>query len=57
MNTKQYVRIGEYSKIRSISKATLWRWVKQGKLRTYKIGAKITVLDLNEADLSLGLGA
>ncbi len=54
---KQYVRISEYSKLRGVGKSTIWRWVQQGKLKTYKLGAKITVLDLNEADIALGLVA
>lgn len=52
---KQYVRVNEYSQLRSVGKSTIWRWIKEGKLKSYKIGAKITVLDLIEADTALGL--
>ncbi len=52
---KEYVRVAELSKKYKISKATVWRWIKYGKLKSYKIGPKITVLDLHEVNEALGL--
>ena len=34
------VTIDEAVKIMSVSKATLWRWCNQGKLKKYSIGGK-----------------
>jgi len=53
MNEK--IRVNELSIKYKISKATIWRWIKEGKLKSYKIGAKITVLDIQEVNEALGL--
>jgi excisionase family DNA binding protein len=52
---KQYIRVAELSQKYKISQPTIWRWIKTGKLKSYKIGAKITVLDIQEVNEALGL--
>ena len=52
---KNYIRVSELSETYKVSKATIWRWIKEGKLKSYKIGAKITVLDVQEVNEALGL--
>ena len=52
---KEYIRVNELSTKFKISKPTIWRWIKNGKLKSYKIGAKITVLDVQEVNEALGL--
>ena len=53
MNEK--IRVNELSQRYKISKPTIWRWIKEGKLKSYKIGPKITVLDIQEVNEALGL--
>lgn len=53
MNEK--IRVTELSKKIKVSPATIWRWIKDGKLKSYKISSKITVLDLQEVNEALGL--
>jgi excisionase family DNA binding protein len=52
---KEKIRVKELSKRYKISEPTIWRWIKEGKLKSYKIGAKITVLDVQEVNEALGL--
>ena len=33
-----------------ISGATLWRWVREGKLKSYKVGEKTTVFKRSELE-------
>lgn len=54
---KEKIRIKELSKRYKISEPTIWRWIKEGKLKSYKIGTKITVLDLHEVNEALGFVA
>jgi len=38
METKEFYNIEEICKLFRISKITAYRWVKSGKLKSYKIG-------------------
>jgi excisionase family DNA binding protein len=52
---KQKFRVGELSKYLGIGESTIWRYIKEGKLQFYKIGNKITILDIDEVTKALGL--
>jgi excisionase family DNA binding protein len=51
---KQYIRVAELSQKCRISVPTIWRWIKEGKLKAYKMGPKITALDVQEVNEALG---
>jgi len=53
-NTKQLPRVQRPKQVAQnygIGLSTVWKWIKQGKLKATKIGDKVTVLDTEELEL------
>lgn len=53
--TKQKYRAKELAEYLGIGVSSVWRWVKKNKLRSQKISSGVTVFDIDEVLLDLGL--
>ncbi|PHR69886.1 MAG: hypothetical protein COA66_13735 [Arcobacter sp.] len=53
--TKQKYRAKELAVYLGVGLSTIWRWTKQGKLKSYQLTTGITIFDLNEVISDLGL--
>ena len=53
--TKQKYRAKELAEYLGIGVSSVWRWVKESKIRSHKISSGVTVFDINEVLSDLGL--
>jgi excisionase family DNA binding protein len=51
--TKKKYRVKELCNYLGVSKSTVWRWAANGKIKSYKISAKVTVFDIDEVNKAL----
>jgi len=50
-----YTRVGGISEFLDVSKPTVWRWVREKKIKAYKLSGGITVFSIAEVLEALGL--
>ena len=55
MQKPKYLRSKELAIYLGIGESTVWLYVKQGKLIKHKISAKVTLIDVYQAEKSLNL--
>lgn len=47
---KTYVRLNHLVKVFPVSKATIWNYVKDGKIKSYKASAGVTIFILEDVE-------
>jgi predicted site-specific integrase-resolvase len=52
---KKYARAKKLAEHLGVGLSTIWRWKKQGKIKSYQLSKGVTVFDLNEVLLNLEL--
>ena len=52
---KQKYRAKELAEYLGVGVSTIWRWTKQGKIKSQNISKGVTVFDINEVKFDLGL--
>ena len=50
---KKYGRAKELAEHLGVGLSTIWRWAKQGKIKSYKLSGGVTVFDIDEVLLNL----
>ena len=45
---KKKYRAKELAEDLGVGLSTIWRWVKQGKIKSYKLSGGVTVFDIDE---------
>ena len=48
-------RAKELAEYLGIGLSTVWKWVKDGKIKAHKISTGVTVFDINEVLIDLGM--
>ena len=52
---KRKYRAKELAEYLSVGLSTIWKWAKDGKIRPYNISKGVTVFDINEVLIDLGM--
>lgn len=52
---KQKYRAKELAEYLGVGLSTIWRWTKQGKIKSQNISKGVTVFDINQVKSDLGL--
>ncbi|MDD3054381.1 MAG: helix-turn-helix domain-containing protein [Aliarcobacter sp.] len=52
---KTKYRAKELAEYLGIGLSTVWKWVKDGKIKAHKISTGVTVFDIEEVLLNLGM--
>lgn len=52
---KTKYRAKELAEYLGIGLSTVWKWVKDGKIKAHKISTGVTVFDINEVLIDLGM--
>jgi len=53
--TKQKYRAKELAEYLGVGLSTIWRWTKQGKIKSHNISKGVTIFDITEVKIDLGL--
>lgn len=54
---KKFYRAKEVALCIGVGVSTVWNWAKQKKIKAYKVSNGVTVFDINEVILDLGLSS
>ena len=52
---KRKYRAKELAEYLSVGLSTIWKWAKDGKIRPHNISKGVTVFDINEVLVDLGM--
>ena len=52
---KKKYRAKELAEYLGIGLSTVWKWAKEGKIRAHNISRGVTVFDINEVLIDLGM--
>ena len=52
---KRKYRAKELAEYLGIGLSTVWKWTKDGKIKAYNISKGVTVFDINEVLIDLGM--
>ncbi|MBP7748960.1 MAG: helix-turn-helix domain-containing protein [Aliarcobacter sp.] len=52
---KRKYRAKELAEYLSVGLSTIWKWAKDGKIRPHNISKGVTVFDINEVLIDLGM--
>lgn len=44
----QFIRLAQLLELLPVSASSVWRWVRSGRIRAFKLGPRITVFSLEE---------
>ena len=56
-NTNQNMRAKDAHQYLGVGLSTLWLWVKQGKIKAYKISDRVTIFKKEDLDAFINGGA